>query len=156
MFLSTIPNLSYVKKRRYRISLTFKNDNTESLLRLKTTIPNLSYVKKRQYRTFLILNTEQKRQYRRKNRKGFRRFWLEKPDNTDNFLRLKTENFSTGVAFCSLQSFNYNNCCIHAKLYVITVYSNFDANIVTRKIEWKDGSTQNSSWGKSRFMISSV
>ena len=94
MFLSTIPNLSYVKKRRYRISLTFKNDNTESLLRSKTTIPNLSYVKKRQYRTFPILNTEQKRQYLRKNRKGLRRFWLEK---TDNFLRLKTEDFSTRV-----------------------------------------------------------
>ena len=69
-----------------------KNDDTESLLRLKTTKPNLSHVKKRQYRTFLILNTEQKRRYRRK---GFRRFWLEKTDNTDNFLCLKTEDFST-------------------------------------------------------------
>ena len=52
-------------------------------------MPNLSYVKKRQYRAFLILNTEQTRQYRRKNRKGFRRFWLEKTDITDNFLRLE-------------------------------------------------------------------
>ena len=77
------------------IVLNVSLNDTESLLRLKTTIPNLSYVKKRQYGTFLILNTEQKRQYRRKNRKGFRRFWLEKTDNTDNFVHLKTEYFST-------------------------------------------------------------
>ena len=79
--------------------------NTESLLRYKTTIPNLSYVKKRQYRTCLILNTEQKRQYRRKNRKGFRRFWLEKTDNTDNFLRLKTEDFSTREVLTAVKIF---------------------------------------------------
>ena len=47
MFLSTIPNLNYVK-----------NDDTESLLRLKTTIPNLSYVKKRRYRISLTLKND--------------------------------------------------------------------------------------------------
>ena len=83
------------RKTQNMIVLNVSLNDTESLLRLKTTIPNLSYVKKRQYRTFLILNTVQKRQYRRKNRKGFRRFWLEKTDNTDNFLRLRTEDFST-------------------------------------------------------------
>ena len=31
----------------------------------------------------------------KKNRKSFRRFWLEKNDDTDNFLSFLTQNFST-------------------------------------------------------------
>ena len=80
-------------------------------------MPNLSYVKKRKYRTFLILNTEQNqqnRQYRRKKRKGFRRFWLEKTDNTDNFLRLKTEDFSTRVVALNKTKPSQNHCKLHA------------------------------------------
>ena len=46
-----------------------------------------------------MFNFEQKGRYLRKNRKGFCRFWLEKNDDTDSFLRFLTEDISTRVVF---------------------------------------------------------
>ena len=42
-----------------------------------------------------MLNPEQKRRHQRKNYGKFSRLWLEKDNDTDDFLCLKTENFST-------------------------------------------------------------
>ena len=104
---TTIPNLFCVKKRRYRISLTFKNDDTEtflclqnfankSVLSLKTTISNsfLNF-KNNDTESFLRQTPNQKGWCRQKSRGNFRRFWLDKNDNTDNILCLKTDHIST-------------------------------------------------------------
>ena len=63
-------------------------------------------MKKRLSRICLTFNNEQKQQYRRK---GFRRFWLEKNDDTDGFLRFLTEDFSTRVCFKTRLDLNLSN-----------------------------------------------
>ena len=98
---TTLPTLPYVWKRRYRCFLTF--ESRRYLLTFHKRQYRISIaMKKWRYRVFFMFNNEQKRRYRRKNRKGFRRFWLEKNDNTDGFLRFLTDDFSTRELFLLL------------------------------------------------------
>ena len=55
-----------------------------------------------------MLNTEQKRQYRRKDHRSFCRFWLEQNDATDIFLCLKIGNLSTKELEASVTWYYFN------------------------------------------------
>ena len=65
-----------------------------------------------------MLKAELKRLCRLNNRRTFRRFWLEKNDDTDHFSCLKTEDFSTSdviIQSCpwkgNLDSWSDLSCC---------------------------------------------
>ena len=88
--------------------LRLKTDDTDALLHLKTDDTdafvhlindNTEYPlrwKNDDTESFLCLIPNKNDDTDEKNRKGFRRFWLEKNDDTDGFLRFLTKIFQLG------------------------------------------------------------